>query len=199
MSIHALLHGVSDYLGTKVSELYPVGDLRTAAKLKVQPRWGNNGAPMGAWRTAMGWYIGVYFGGARGGARESYGLRYTVGIDFTRMIPDAPSGEQRTDKLLEDAEIYDVAGRISELMLGGRSIVANACTTALAGTWQEGKGLFRENFEECEISPLKTPGPEWCLQKLKKASDVPNIAVISLSCSGIVWRKNFSNLFGESA
>lgn len=191
MSIPALLTGISGYIATKLCA-------SSDERKRVQPRWGSDGAPLGAWKTGMGWFVGVYFGGAQAISRESYNLNYTVGIDVTRMLPLLDT-TRKTTELLVDNELLDKAERIAELIMSGRSLIANACNTALAGSWQDTKGGFHQNFETGTISPMKTPGPEWCQKataegRSQSGENFP-IGVISMSFSGLIWWKHLDNLF----
>ena len=196
MSIPALLNGIAGYLSTKIADGYPALD-QTSAEKKFVARWGANGAPLGMWKTSMGWFGGVYFGGARGSAKADghYCLRYTVSVDITRLIALVGTGNAKTEKLLSENDLADKANRVSELLLSGGSIIANVCNTALTGTWQSGKGLFHENFEECSISTVSQPGPEW-VHGVPGQEPAPNLNVITVSASGLAWRKNFENLYG---
>lgn len=199
MSIPALLNGVADFLGTKLAAAETDPAKQALAQKKVAARFGDNGAPLGMWVPSMGWFVGVYFGGARGSARADghYCLRYTVGIDITRLIALVGTKNEKTAKLLSENDLHDKANRISELMLSGASILANACNTALVGTWQENLGRFHENFEECTISNVTEPPPSWVNADAKEVGP-GNLSKITITASGLAWRKNFENLYGAS-
>ena len=188
MSIQALLNGVTSVIATAMDTGSPPSE-------RVLARWGNNGAPYGAWKTGMGWFAGVYYLGETGGARESSKTVYRVGVDLTSMAPLKFSGKPRVDYFLTDGEFFTKLKRIANLICSSNSIVANACNTALTGTSEEGKGRFQQNFEDYTISGPRGENAEWCLLEEEEPSKVPPIVVASLSFSGLVWWEPLANLY----
>jgi hypothetical protein len=186
MSIPALLRGSAQILQTAMDSGNP--------SERILPRWGKNGAPLGAWKTSMNWFAGVYFLGASGSARESSKTVYRVGVDLTQMVPLKFSGKNRND-LLNDGEFFARLNHIAELLCSSNSKVANACNAKLAGTSEEGQGRFQENFSDYTISAPRDEGPEWTLSEPSETQTVAPTVVCTLTFSGLVWWKPLANLY----
>lgn len=186
MSIPALLNGVASYLGTALT-----------ATDKVKARPGADGRPGAAYKRGMKWFIGVYFGGCQGGPGvESHERRYTVGIDITWSLVTVPTQLKGTVITDPSDSLLELSNKVFELMLGGRSLVATAMNGVLGGS--QTSGAFHENFNTGTISPVKNPDPvSWVLAaENPTAGQEEALDVVSMTFSGIVWRKYLSNLFG---
>lgn len=183
MSIPALLKGTANLIRSAVdTTVVMVGERIT------------DGAPHGAYERGKGWYIGVYFAGFMGVSSASYELTYSVGVDITRVIQNVPS-KPRGAKLLEDGELWDMAARVTETVMAAAGKAAVACNAALAGSWQDGKGLFREQFHTTNCGKPRGEGPDWILGvPTERQTDDP-ILVLPLTFGGLKWRKLLSELW----
>lgn len=186
MSMSALVTGVASYLGTKLS-----------ATNQVKPRPGADGRPGGAYKRGMPWFIGVYFAGCQGGPGvESHERRYTVGVDITWSLVTAPTQMKGAIVSAGTDSLFELSSKVFELMLGGRSIVATAMNAVLGGT--QTVGAFHENFNTGTISPVKNPDAvSWVLaHENPRPGEEEALEVVSMTFTGIVWRKCLVNLFG---
>lgn len=179
-----MLKGVATYLSEKLGSGFPVGE-------RV-----NDGAPHGAYKRVMNWYVGVYFAGFTGESGNGhYSLQYSIGVDLTRVCPLIPSAV-RGGKLTEDGEYFDVAGKISQLLLSGRGKIRVACNAALVGTWEEGKGAFFEQFHTVNVGKSRGAPPEWILGSSDENQPDNPINVITLTATGLKFRKLINEVLG---
>lgn len=186
MSISALLSGTAAYLETKLS----------ASTGQVKARSGADGRPAGAYKRGMPWFIGVYFGGAQGGGVESHARKYTVGVDITWSLVTAPTQLKGGIVSAASGSLFELTNQVFELMLAERSVVATALNAVLGGS--QTSGAFHENFDQGTISPVKNPDPvSWALaHENPRPGEEEALDVVSMSFTGIVWRKYLSNLYG---
>lgn len=185
MSIPALLLGCSNAIQTAFGQTVTVG-----------PRI-IDGAPWGAYKRGMGWYVGVYFAGSTMVGGESYYETYSLGIDLTRVLTSVPTAK-KGEWFLQDKELFDMAGRLSQLMLAGRGKIATACNAALAGTWEDGRGVFREQFHTGNRGKASEKGPEWILGEPSERQ-TGAIIIIPQTFTGLRWWKKLEETFeGDS-
>lgn len=149
-----------------------------------------DGAPLGSYRRGRGWFFGVYFNGFTGMSSTHYEVTYSLGLDITRIAPEVPTGKQG-EWFLKDGELWDMVGRTSQLMLAAQGKVAVACNAALAGTWEDGRGAFREQFHTCNVGKGRAESPEWVLG-VQGENNRSAVVVVPLTFNGLKWRKLLS-------
>jgi hypothetical protein len=181
VSIPALLKGTATALRDALGQDWTVGERII------------DGSPWGAYKAGMGWFLGVYFAGGTAVGGESYDVTYSVGIDLTRIMPTVPT-KKLGDWFLKDGELFDMAGRVNQFMLRGRGIVATACNAALAGTWEEGRGTFREQFHTGNVGRAVEKSSDWVLSADRKQTGA--IIVFPQTFNGLRWRKLLSETWG---
>lgn len=178
MSIPALLKGCSTLLQTALGSDITVG-----------PRI-VDGSPWGAYKTGMKWYMGVYFAGATTKGGESYEVTYSLGIDVTRVVSIVPT-KSLGEWFLQDRELFDMVGRVNQLFLSGRGLVATACNAALADSWEDGKGTFREQFHSGNVGKAVEKSPEWILG-VPGERQTGAIIAVPQTFGGLKWWKLLS-------
>jgi len=181
VSIPALLKGCVTLLRESLGEEFDVGE---------RPL---DGAPIAAYNRPSGWYVSVYFAGAQLIGGESFASIYTLGVDLTRSVPLKKTAD--TKWFLQDGEFLARAHRISQLLCSGRGLVANVCTAALAGLWEEGRGRFYEQFHSGNMGRVVEKSPDW-LAGVPGERQKAAILVIPMTFTGVVWRMNLENTWG---
>lgn len=164
----------------------------SAEAVKVRP--GPDGRPLAAYRGG-GWHYGVYWpgmSGAWGPSHEAYEVTFTVGIDITRVWAKSPTKDVG-EWFLQEGELYERMGYVSQLILRGNSQAARACQAALSVLDKgDPAGLFREHFDSVQCRGVRTEDPvSWLLAK---DTDAHVCYVGSLVFSGLTYHKKYEEL-----